>query len=162
MTTSHNTNPYAPSGTTNSPVQAARRWPVAVVSCVAVYYLLSASTLPFVNDVWFGEVPLLVLLQLPKAFLKGIVHSVLMAVMNGLGWSHGSFSPDFIATHGWAMGIMTTAPALLLIVVLTRLRRLPQRYRLISLLVFCATIDAVVTLLFDHVSSLKLYNASYF
>jgi hypothetical protein len=165
MTTSHNANPYESSDATHATVAsggAAPRWPVMLVACAAIYYLLSALTLPIVNKLWFGELPLFGIVQLPKSFLKSIVHDALMFVMNGVGLSRGSFSPDYIATHGLAMVVMTTAPALLLIVVLKLFRRLPHRGRLIAVVFVCATIDAVVTLWFDAVSSLKLYNASYF
>lgn len=105
--------------------------------------------------------PPLAIIQLPKSFLKSVIHEVLMSAMKGFGWSRGSHSPDYIATHGWAMVLMTTIPALLLIVALTGLRRLRHRRTAIAVILACATIDAVVTLWFDNVSSLKLYNASY-
>jgi hypothetical protein len=165
MTTSHNENPYESSGATNVVVPASDTspsWPGILVACAAIYYLLSALSLPLVNKIWFGEVPPLSIIQLPKSFLKSVAHDVLMSAMNGLGLSRGSFSPDYMATHGWAMGIMTVAPALLLVLVLARLRRLPNKRRLILAVLVCAVMDAVVTFLFDNVSSLKLFNTSYF
>jgi len=139
-----------------------RRWPVIVGAGMCIYYAISALTLPFADDVWFGEVPPLAIIQLPKSFLKSVVHDVLMSCVSALGLSRGSFSPDFIATHGWAMGIMTTAPALLLVAVFLFMPRVLHRRKLIAAILICASIDTIVTLWFDSVSNFKLYNASYF
>lgn len=138
------------------------RWPKRLVQCFGIYYIASALTLPFVNAVWIGEVPILAAFQVPKSLLKSVVHELLMFALRAMGMSNGSFSPDYIATHGWAMAIMVTTPALLMIAVLLFAQRTTQRRNLFLVLVACATLDAVTTLWFDHVSSLKLYNASYF
>ncbi|MDC0308457.1 hypothetical protein OAL44_04895 [Planctomycetaceae bacterium] len=60
------------------------------------------------------------------------------------------------------MAIMVTLPALFIIALLWAVPRLPQQRTLIVALLVCAGIDAVVTLWFDSVSHLKLYNAMYF
>ena len=85
-----------------------------------------------------------------------------MSLVGALGISRGSFSPDYIATHGWALGIMAAVPALLLVSVLTVVRRVSNRSTLIAMVVILASIDAMVTFWFDRASNLKLYNASYF
>jgi len=139
-----------------------RRWPVMVAACACVYYAISAITLPFTNAVWFGEIPPLAILQIPKSFIKSVVQEFLLRAVHVLGLSHGSASPDYIATHGWAMVIMAAAPALLLVAVFAFLRRDRMRDRLIAAVLIFALIDAIVTLWFDSTSSLKLYNASYF
>jgi hypothetical protein len=87
---------------------------------------------------------------------------MLMSVARALGMSHGSFSPDYVATHDWAMGIMMAAPALLLVTVFMLTRRVSHRGRLIAMVLICASIDAIVTFWFDSAFSLKLFNASYF
>jgi len=82
MTTSPDSNPYESSAATNvisHSANASPRWPVVIVACAAIYYLLSALTLPFVNRIWFGEMPPLAIIQLPKSFLKSVVHDVLMS-----------------------------------------------------------------------------------
>ena len=165
MNAPHNPTAHGSSGNMNAPATAhavAHRWPKILATCGAGYYLLSALTLPFVNQIWLGEFPPLALFQLPKSFLKSIVHTPLMSAIESLGYSHGSFSPDHGATHGWAMAIMVTLPALLIVGLLLLPRRLPQRRTLIVAVLLCAVIDGVVTIWFDTISQLKLYNAIYF
>ena len=119
-------------------------------------------TLPFANKVWLGEIPLLGLIQLPKSVLKSVVQDILLAALNGVNASSGSYSMDYITTHGWAMLNMVAVPPVMLIAVLTCLQRLPSRRWLVILMLAGAFIDAAVTLWIDNVSNLKLYNASYF
>lgn len=162
MTTSQDANPYEPSTATRTrATDLAPRWPVVLVLIACAYYLCSACTLPFGQRLWLGELPVLAVVQLPKVFLKSLIHSLLLSAMHALGWSRGSASPDFIATHGWAMGFMVSLPAIALLVILCLIGVFPYRRRLISLMTVCALIDAVVTLWFDHVSNLKLFNASF-
>lgn len=85
-----------------------------------------------------------------------------MFVIYSLGMSRGSVSPDYIATHDWAMGIMTAAPALLLVAAFLLLRRVSSRGKLIAIVLICASIDGVVTFWFDNALILKLFNESYF
>jgi hypothetical protein len=129
-------------------------------TCICSYFLVSALTLPFVNRLWFGEFPPLAIVQLPKSFFKSIVHQVLMSLVDSFGLSRGSASPDFNAIHGWAMIATVSVPALFVIMVFSLMRSLPRR-RLIGAILICATLDAMVTLWFDGVSHLKLYNAFY-
>lgn len=165
MNASQNPATYDSTGRANAPeirTSAAHRWPRMLVTFAATYYLLSALTLPFVNKIWLGEIPLLALFQLPKSVLKSVVHPPLLSAMGFLGLSYGSASPDYGATHGWAMAIMVTLPALLIVGLLLMPRQLLQRRILVVVILVCAGIDAVVTLWFDSVSHFKLYNASYF
>lgn len=126
------------------------------------YYVTSATTLPLVDLVWFGEIPPLAVVQLPKAVIKSVVHDFLLAEVQRLGLSRGSRSPDYIMTHGWAMGIMLIVPALLLTAVLLLAPRVPYRRVLIGILLSAAAFDAMVTWWFDNTFSLKLFNGSYF
>ncbi len=105
-------NPYDSSDTfvVETPSKASR-WPLVVATCACLYYGISAITLPFTNAVWIGEITLLAVLQIPISFLKSIAQSFLLEAVHALGVSHGSASPDYIATHGWAMLGMTVAPA---------------------------------------------------
>ncbi len=156
-------NPYASTDTYPSvTTPSARRWPVIVTLCACVYYGISAITLPFVNSVWFGEIPPLAVFQFPKPFIKAIVHDLLLDAMHFLGISYGSASPDYGATHFWAMGIMVAAPAFFIVAVFAVLPRDRMRNKLIAAVLFFASIDAIVTICFDYSSSLKLYNASFF
>lgn len=138
------------------------RWPIVLVAVACWYYLTSATTLPLANYVWFEEIPPLAIIQLPKAILKSVVHDSLLAEVQRLGLSRGSASPDYIMTHGWAMGIMLLIPALLLTAVLLLAPRVPHRRILIGILLSAAALDAAVTWWFDNTFSLKLFNGSYF
>lgn len=158
-------NPYKPNGDAagnNCHGHAVRRWPLIVGLCACSYYAASALTLPFVNVIWLGELPPLALIQLPKSFLKSAVHKILMSLLNAFGMSRGSFSPDYIATHDWAMGVMTIAPALLLVACILLLRRVSYHRKLISMVSICASVDGIVTFWFDKTFNLKLFNESYF
>ena len=158
-------NPYTPVGISersNRHDHEVQRWPWILGLCACSYYAASALTLPFVNAIWFGELPPLALIQLPKSFLKSAVHEILMSLLNYFGMSRGSFSPDYIATHDWAMGVMTAAPALLLVAFFLILRRVSYRQKLIAMVLICASIDGIVTFWFDSAFNLKLFNASYF
>ena len=160
----HDGNPYKAIGVAdenNRQTHAVRRWPSVIALFACIYYAGSALTLPFVNTIWLGEVPPLAVMQLPKSFLKSVVHEILMSVVNVLGMSQGSFSPDYGATHNWAMGVMTAVPALLLSSMFMLLRHVSHRRRLIAMILICATIDAIVTFWFDNAFDLKLFNARY-
>ncbi|MBD3673107.1 MAG: hypothetical protein HUJ26_06230 [Planctomycetaceae bacterium] len=139
-----------------------QRWLMFVVASACFYYLMSAMTLPFSNSIWLGEFPPLAIVQLPKSFLKFVIQECLLSLVHALGWSQGSASPDYIATHGWAMVIMTILPAILLVSACAIFSRGRLRTRLIAAVLVMAMIDAAVTLWFDASSSFKLYNASYF
>jgi len=142
---------------------APKRWPRIVCRCVCAYYLLSALTLPFVNKVWFGEAPVLALIQVPKSFIKSVVqHECLLPLIHWAGWSRGSASPDYAMTQGWAMGIMVSVPAICFLILLLLVRPFPHHRRLIVAVIMCAILDGIVTIWFDSTSSLKLYNAVYF
>lgn len=148
-----------PKSTTAAP----KHWPTIACFCVCAYYLLSALTLPFVNKVWFGEAPLLAIIQFPKTFLKSVVqHEGLLPFINWAGWSHGSASPDYAMTQGWAMGIMVCLPVLCFTTLLVLIRPFPHRGRLIAATIACALLDGIITLWFESASSLKLYNAIFF
>jgi hypothetical protein len=115
-----------------------------------------------VNSFWSGEIAPLAVVQLPKAVIKSVVHDFLLAEVQRLGLSRGSASPDYIMTHGWAMGIMLIVPALILTAVLLLAPRVPHRRILIGILLSAAAIDAAVTWWFDSTFSFKLFNGSYF
>lgn len=163
--TSHDANSYKPDSVadgSNHQAHAVPRWPSIVAFCACSYYAASALTFPFLNAWWVGEVPPLAVFQIPKSFLKSAVHEILMWAVSALGMSRGSFSPDYAATHDWAIGVMTAAPALLLVAVFMLLRRVPQRRKLVAMILICAAIDAIVTFWVDNAFDPKLFNAMYF
>jgi hypothetical protein len=163
--TSQSVNPYeSNAGTTTYDREPSdgRRWPVVVAFVTCAYYVTSALTLPFADDVWIGEASILAIVQIPKSFLKSVVHEGLMALVSAVGWSRGSHSPDYIATHYWAMAAMTSVPGLAVIALLILLNRVPRRRLLIAAVSLSASLDAIVTFWFEHNSRLSLYNTVFF
>ena len=144
-----------------SHAQRQTRWHARLAVCACVYYVASAVTLPFANKLWVGEAPILALLQLPKSFLKSVIHDALLYAVHSLGWSRGSASPDYGMTHPWAMIGMLTIPALLVACVIFVSQSDRKRTPVLVAVVTCAAIDTIVTLWFDSSFSLKLYNARY-
>lgn len=139
-----------------------RRWPMVAATLTCAYFIASALTLPFADDVWVGEAPILALFQAPKSFLKSVVQAGLVALVSAVGLSRGSHSPDYIATHFLAMGVMTTAPALAAVTIMTSLKRMRRRRSLVAAVLLSASLDAIVTFWFEHNFRLSLYNALYF
>ena len=90
------------------------RWMITAAGILTVYYVISSLTLPFADDVWFGEIPLLALIQIPKSFAISAVQDVMISWLPTLGLATGSASPDRILTHPWAIGTICIVPPLLL------------------------------------------------
>lgn len=137
------------------------RWPQILCGCFCVYYILSFVTLPFVNKIWIGEWPVLATFQGPKSVLKSAIHQPMIAIMRWLGLSYGSHSPDYIATHNWALLAAMVIPVVL-VVGICSMSRSTTRFRLLGVFLLCALLDAAVTFWFDSTSNLKLFNAVYF
>ena len=91
-------------------------WKIIFWCCIG-YFLISALTLPFIGKVWFGEIPVLGLIQLPKvAVAKFFRKEVVMDLIRLLGFSSGSFSPDYIwrARMDWPSPIFFPVGSLLI------------------------------------------------
>ena len=145
-----------------SPVAGAERWRRPLVVCLMAlmgYFVLSSITIPFVDEWWVGELPVLALVQQPKVELAGWVRTdVVMPLIRALGWSSGSYSPDYIAARAWGLAIAYVVPLLLivaLVVARTRLSR-PFGWLMLALLALAAA-DFVMTLVFADGPSLTIY-----
>ena len=160
MTQPH-ANPYHASDLSHTQKQPPHRWLKRFAGGACVYYILSAVTLPFANKAWIGEIPVFVPLQLPKTFIKSVIHDVFLRCVRQFGWSNGSASPDYRMIHPWAMTCMLTLPALLLIGTLLYFASARLRTVAVIAILACASVDAIVTLGFDAWSGLKIYNASF-
>ena len=129
---------------------------VGLAVIFAVYYVTSILTLPFANEVWFGELPIFAVVQLPKIYLNSVIQDAMISLLPLLGLNSGSASPDLILTHPWALGVTVTLPPLTVICVLMLSRHL--RYsRLTGAVILIGAIDAIVTWWFDSSSSLSLF-----
>lgn len=76
------------------------------LKAVTAYFVVSSLTLPFIDALWMGEVPLLAVIQLPKTALAGWLRTdVVMPAIGALGLSSGSFSPDYVMARPYALAI---------------------------------------------------------
>ena len=113
------------------------------------YFVISAMTLPFLDQLWLGEVPVLALIQLPKVALAHWCQAEL--VMRGMqiaGLSKGSMSPDLIASRPWGLllaYVLGLGPIFAVIWIRTRMA---QPYGLAAwVLAVAAGIDFILMLL---------------
>ena len=159
---SHEPNPYSPSGLVGTASASKRRLLNRITTAFVCYWILSAVTLPMVRHAWLGSIPVLAPLQLPKVFLKSLAHESFSHAVNTFGWSTGSASPDYAMIHPWAMVLMLTFPAFGLICATVYRRTGRTRNIALVAIITSASLDALVTLRFDALSSLKIFNASFF
>jgi hypothetical protein len=75
--------------------------------------LLSTATLPFIGKVWLGEIPVLVITQVPKVTVaRWLREEVVMKVIRAQGWSSGSFSPDYTEARTWGLLLAYLPPVM--------------------------------------------------
>ena len=83
-----------------------RDWGAFVMKAALIYCAVSLATLPFMNAVWLGELPLLAVPQVPKVELANWLRSdVLIPAAGQLGLSRGSQSPDWVMTRPYALAL---------------------------------------------------------
>ncbi len=124
---------------------------------LGTYYIISSLTLPFADDLWFGELPALAIVQLPKMYFFDAAREAIILLMRKWGLSSGSASPDLMAAGPWAMAVLFTVPATVVIGLTGLVRRISSMRWWILLLLATAAADAAVTIWFDRVSSLSLF-----
>lgn len=124
-----------------------------------VYCLLCTLTIPFINAIWLGEIPVLALIQLPKIeYADWLRSGHVMQAIRLLGLSSGSASPDRILARPYALAIAYLYPLAILIAVLWMRTRMKQPYRRLTvLLLIAAAIDFAATLMFAHQRFLTIY-----
>jgi hypothetical protein len=143
--------------------EATRRRPVDFVTgslrLLAAYFVISICTLPFLNKLWAGDVPLLALIQVPKVLFAGWVRTdVVMRAMRGLGLSRGSFSPDHVVARPYALAIAYLVVLGIVFAPLwARRRRTPIRRRWAWIVVGAAAVDFAFTLWFAGRSGITVY-----
>ena len=128
---------------------------------VTGYFVASIVTLPFLDAVWFSEVPVLALVQLPKTALAGWLRTdVVMPAISALGMSRGSFSPDYLMARPYALALAYASVVLGVGAVALWDRRQsdrrPRRRAWIALLAAAAT-DFAATLWFAGGPGLTIY-----
>ncbi len=129
----------------------------AMMLLLAGYYAISAATLPFADSVWFGELPVFAIWQLPKMALYGYAQTFFMSILAVIDWSAGSPSPDMIATHPYAMTAMVMLPGCVVLLLAAVSQSLKTVGVSAIVLVNLAAIDAGMSFWFDQTSRLSLF-----
>lgn len=120
---------------------------------------LSIVTLPFIDWVWLGEIPLLALIQSPKLTVAHWCRSeMVMPAIKSLGFSHGSFSPDYTLARPYGLLLTYAIPVVLAGASLL----LPgccgdRSRRLVLWLLLALAVDAVCTWFLTAQRGLSLY-----
>jgi len=124
-----------------------------------IYFLLSSLTLPFLNAIWLGELPLLAVPQIPKIqFAHWLARHIGMPMIQSLGLSRGSFSPDYGLVKPYALIAAYSIPLALLLLITTLRTRLARPLWIWALLLLIAAItDFYLTLHFKDRPGLNLY-----
>ncbi len=148
------------SNSTTAAQPAAKRDGLALcLKVLVLYFVVSMGTLPFVNAIWWGELPALAIPQIPKLFVASWLGTdIVMPAIAVLGYSRGSFSPDFVLARPYALAL---AYLFLVVGLLTAVwLRSPsaRKYRRWTcLLIAAAAADYFLTLKFATQPALTLY-----
>jgi hypothetical protein len=132
---------------------------LAMIKCLIVYFTLSMLTLPFIDDLWLGEIPLLTVVQWPKTLFAWSVRNLLTDhIMGPLGLSSGWASPDSIAARPYALAIAYAVPIGIFLGVIFYRTKLNRLYLVwvLALLLF-AVADFFMMLDFADSRGLTIY-----
>ena len=129
-----------------------------LLKLLAAYFLVSSLTLPFMGRWWFGSIPPLALIQVPKIEPANQLRTdAVMPAMRRLGLSRGSFSPDYGLARPYALAIVYVIPFALAALVWLRTRP-SRRFRGLTLaMLVLAVVDYATTLIFADSRSLTIY-----
>ena len=131
---------------------------ILLISACA-YFVLSSLTSPFVNAIWYGELPVLAMVQVLKLEAANWLRDgIVRHALGRLGLSRGSYSPDWMLARPAALVIVYLVPLILLlgVVVWRRGARKPWRKWLLLAMVL-AVVDYFMTLMFANTRALTLY-----
>lgn len=131
----------------------------ALLYAALAYCVLSSLTVPFLNSLWLGELPVLAVIQVPKVGLaQKLLTGVLMPALTALGWSRGSFSPDYIMLRPYALALAYLIGLFFVYTILALRTRLRPPYRRWALILLAlAAVDYILTLYFANSRGLSIY-----
>lgn len=123
------------------------------------YGVASMVTLPFVNAIWLGELPVLAVIQIPKLLLAGWLRvQLVMPAIKAFGYSKGSFSPDYLMARPYGLGLAYSIPLMLVALSLLIPACASRRHWRLALLFFAVLLaDGLATYLLADRRSLSLY-----
>jgi hypothetical protein len=153
-------NPYESPSTAAVVQQGARGLFIGRIMRLMIAYLsLSIVTLPFVDELWFGEMPVLALFQFPKLNAAlWLRRHVVMPVIGAIGLSQGSFSPDWSLAGPYALAITYLLPlGLILAIVWWRTRMSPPDGRIALMLAVVCLVDYGFVMAFGRGPGLSIY-----
>ena len=129
-----------------------------LLKLLAAYFVISSLTVPFIGEWWLGSIPPLALIQVPKIEPAHWLRTdAVMPANRRLGYSRGSFSPDYGTARPYALAIVYIVPFALAALVWLRTRP-DRRFRpLILVTLVLAVADYVMTLIFADGRSLTIY-----
>ncbi len=132
---------------------------LVLLKSLSAYGVVSALTLPLLDRLWLGEMPLLALIQVPKVeFAQWLCRNVVMTAIQRLGLSRGSFSPDYILARPYALAITYLLTLGILIATVWVRTRKAAPYRHWSyVLIIVAFLDYWFTLIFAGGPGLSIY-----
>jgi len=129
-----------------------------LLKCLIIYCMVSTLTLPFLGDVWFGDVPVLALVQVPKVSLANwLRQDVVMELIKLFGFSRGSFSPDYMAARPYALAAAYLNPMLIVAAGACRPNASARNRKLALVLAGAALVDFVVTLALANTRRITIY-----
>lgn len=136
-----------------------RDWTLTTIKVFVFYFIISIATLPFVDALWLGELPVLAVPQLPKLLIAGWFRTgVIMPAISALGLSSGSFSSDYLMARPYALALAYLIPVITVPVVARGRMRVVQSYRSWTFLFLCiAVLDYLLTLRLTHTPGLSLF-----
>jgi len=134
-------------------------WHLLGLKAGLVWCVASIVTLPFVGAVWLGEIPLLALIQIPKITVAGWLRQhVVMEVIKMLGYSKGSFSPDYVMARPYGLALTYSIPLIVVSLSLLIPGCSSGRHRRLALIFFAALmVDGAFTYIFADRRALSLY-----
>src|SRR5437763_1011003 len=114
---------------------------------MVTYSAVSSLTLPFLDKLWVGDLPVLAVVQLPKMQLtKWLMHDAVIPLIRMLGLSPGSASPEYAMAGPYALVAAYLIPlGLLLLILWIRTRFARPLWMWAWLLVIFAAIDIYCT-----------------
>ncbi|MEN8127957.1 MAG: hypothetical protein ABFR90_09165, partial [Planctomycetota bacterium] len=87
-----------------------------ILLALIIYSVISMATIPFIDSVWIGEIPVLTVIQLPKTMPATLIRSYYAAnLAKMMGISKGSFSPNYIVARPYALLIVYLLPLSVLV-----------------------------------------------
>lgn len=130
-----------------------------IIICFTIYLVLSISTIPFIDSIWIGELPILAVIQLPKIIPANIIrHCYAVRLAKTLAVSKGSFSPDYTAARPYALLIIYLVPLLIpAVCYAVFIKDKKQAGKYVLFLLLFSVLDFLCVLHFSDTPGLTIY-----